>query len=245
MQASNVNGITDAALPPSMDAVLLSDVNEVISNITGRMLDVVKNEYNFLKLCQQYYSYQPAQEIKLSDPDQVAYYVPIQSSIQQMLNRPDVMDMLIKNLNRITNKNSADSDLMYNYRHGSQAQQHPILKQNRDSLLFQLYTDGVGLTNPIGPKKDEHKITLIYFHLDDLPDTVRSTLKSIGLVGLCYSEILSSKVDRTKFFQPIIEDLNKLQMTGLSVPTFNGRLNFAFSVLAGDHLACNEIGGFQ
>ncbi|CAF4668391.1 unnamed protein product, partial [Didymodactylos carnosus] len=41
------------------------------------------------------------------------------------------------------------------------------------------------------------------------------------------------------------EDLNKLQMTGLSVPTFNGRLNFAFSVLAGDHLACNEIGGFQ
>ena len=118
------------------------------------MTNVTKNEYSFLKLCKKHFSYDSAQEIKLDDANQVAYHIPIQSSIQQILSKPDVLNMLIKNYNETVNRNSVDTDLMYHYRHGSQAKDNIILRDKPDSLLFQLYIDEIGLTNPLGAKKD-------------------------------------------------------------------------------------------
>ncbi|CAF4209356.1 unnamed protein product, partial [Rotaria magnacalcarata] len=76
--------------------------------------------------------------------------MPIQSSIQQMLNKPDVLTMLIKNVNENVNRNTIDTDFMFNYRHALDAKQHEVLKNKPDALLFQLYIDDIGLTNPIG-----------------------------------------------------------------------------------------------
>jgi hypothetical protein len=227
------------------DCILLTDVNEVISNIIERMTDITKNEHSFLKLCKKYFSYASAKEIKLENPDQMAYYIPIQSSIQQMLNKPDVLTMLIKNFNENVNRDAIDTDLMFNYRHALHAKQHPVLKNKPDALLFQLYIDEIGLTNPIGAKKDTQKITMIYFQLEDLPDTVKSMLNSIGLIAMCHSNYLSDKLNKKKFFDPIVEDLNALQTAGVFIPTLRKHLHFAFTVLAGDHLASNDIGGFQ
>ncbi|CAF1653801.1 unnamed protein product, partial [Rotaria magnacalcarata] len=209
------------------------------------MISVTKNEYNFLKLCKKHFCYDPAQEIKLDYPNQVAFYIPIQSSIQQLLSKPDVLNMLIKNYNETVNRNAVDTDLMYDYRHGSQAEENIILRDKPDSLLFQLYIDEIGLTNPIGAKKDTQKITMVYFQLEDLPNTVKSMLKSIGLIAMCNSNYLSTKSNKKKFFDPIVQDLNILQTRGLSIPNSASRLNFVFTVLTGDHLASNDIGGFQ
>jgi hypothetical protein len=227
------------------DPILLSDVNEVISNVIQIIIDVTKNEYHFLKLCKKYFSYEPAKEIKLENPDQVAYYIPIESSIKQMLNKPDVLNMLIKNFNENINRNAADTDLMYSYRHASQAKQHPVIRNKPDSFLVQLYIDDIGLTNPLGAKRDTQKLTMLYFQLEDLPDNVKSMLKSIGLLGICHSNYLSIKSNKKRFFDPIIADLNALQMTGVYIPSIRRRLNFAFTVVSGDHLALNDIGGFQ
>ncbi|CAF2188491.1 unnamed protein product [Rotaria magnacalcarata] len=209
------------------------------------MIHVTKNEYNFLKLYKKHFCYDPAQEIKLDYPNQVAFYIPIQSSIQQLLSKPDVLNMLIKNYNETVNRNAVDTDLMYDYRHGSQAEENIILRDKPDPLLFQLYIDEIGLTNPIGAKKDTQKITMVYFQLDDLPSTVKSMLQSIGLVAMCNSNYLSTKSNKKKFFDPIVQDLNILQTRGLCIPNFASRLNFVFTVLTGDHLASNDIGGFQ
>ncbi|CAM4838394.1 unnamed protein product [Rotaria magnacalcarata] len=230
---------------PSNDVILLTDVNHIFSIIGEKMVKATNGEYNFLKLCQKYYSYEPPKPIQLEGQSDVAFYIPIKSSIQQMLKKPDVTEMLLKNLNRINNHHAADPDLMFNYRHGSESKQHPVLSHNLDSLLINLYTDDIGLTNPLGAKKDEQKITMVYFQLEDLPDTVRSTLKSIGLVAMCHSEYLSIPENKKKFFEIIIEDLNNLQTNGLLIPTLNRQFNFAFSVLSGDHLANNFMGGFQ
>ncbi|CAF4776321.1 unnamed protein product, partial [Rotaria socialis] len=135
------------------------------------MTDITKNEYSFLKLSKKYFSYTSAKEIKLENSDQSAYYIPIQSSIQQMLNKPDVLTMLIKNVNENVNRNTIDTDLMFNYRHALDAKQHEVLKNKPDALLVQLYIDDIGLTNPIGAKRDTQKITMVYFQLEDLPDT--------------------------------------------------------------------------
>ncbi|CAM4846644.1 unnamed protein product, partial [Rotaria magnacalcarata] len=171
----------------------------------------------------KYSSYESAKEIKLDNPNEVAYYVPIHYSIQQMLSNPHVLDILIKNFNQIINQNAHDTDLMFDYRHASQAKLHPVLKNKPDSLLFQLYVDEIGLTNPIGAKKDTQKVTMLYVQLADLPDTVKSMVNQLDF--WLY--------------------LNTLQTSGIFIPALRTQLNFAFTILAGDNLGSNDIGGFQ
>ena len=130
-----------------------------------------------------------------------------------------------------------------------------------ESLLIQLYIDDIGLTNPIGPKKDRHKMTMVYFLLEDMPDKHRSQLQSINLLAICPSDsvkvreifwfisLCSLSFDRKdprkskRFFQPIIDDLNALQEHGLSIG--GRRVSLSFSTLCADKLAAYQVGGFQ
>jgi hypothetical protein len=66
-------------------------------------------------------------------------------------------------------------------------------KIDDDSLTIQLYLNNTGLTNPIGAKKDQHKLSMMSFSLEDMPDQYRSQLDFIHLVGLCQSKILKVK----------------------------------------------------
>ena len=55
--------------------------------------------------------------------------------------------------------------------------------------------------------------------------------------------LFENDVKAQRFFAPIIENLNKLQLHGISI---NGiHLRFSFSTVAGDNLASHFIGGFQ
>ncbi|CAF4094505.1 unnamed protein product [Rotaria magnacalcarata] len=234
-----------ASFASTTEFILLTDLKNVFTNVIEKMAYVTKNEHHFLKLCRKYFSYESAKEIKLDNPNEVAYYVPIHYSIQQMTSNPYILDILIKNFNQMINRNAHDTDLMFDYRHASQAKLHPVLKSKPDALLFQLYVDEIGLTNPIGAKKDTQKVTMLYFQLADLPDTVKSMVKSIGLLAMCHTKFLSSKSNRLKFFEPIVQDLNTLQTSGIFIPALRTQLNFAFTVLAGDNLGSNDIGGFQ
>lgn len=46
-----------------------------------------------------------------------------------------------------------------------------------------------------------------------------------------------------RFFQPIIDNLNALQINGLSINDYH--VKFTFSTMVADNLAANMIGGFQ
>ncbi|CAF3969966.1 unnamed protein product [Rotaria sordida] len=199
----------------------LEDIEKLISQIITSISNITKNDYQFSKRCEEYFG------------------------IKNLLNKPDVISYLVDNLNDNITQTKNNPDLMLTYRDGTAAKDNPSLKLYPNSFLIQLYSDGIGITNPIGPKKDEHKLTLYYFVLEDLPDLVRSMLQSIGLVGICPTKYLSLQTNRIKYFEPIVKDLNYLQTTRLAVQTFNGQLHFGFSLLAADNLAAHEIGGFQ
>ncbi|CAM4845515.1 unnamed protein product [Rotaria magnacalcarata] len=215
--------------------ITLEDIMKLISQIQALMSDIAKNEHQFLKPCEDYFGYVAPIKIKLNDQDHYGYYIPMKQSIKNILTKPDVINYLVDNCNDNITQAKNDPDLMLTYRDGTAAQDNPSLKIHPNSFLIQFYTDGIGIANPIGPKKDEYKLTLFYFVLEDLPD----------LVGICPTKYLSLQTNQTKYFEAIIKDLNYLQTTVLAVQTFNGQLHFAFSVLAADNLASNEIGGFQ
>ncbi|CAF4211224.1 unnamed protein product, partial [Rotaria sordida] len=184
----------------------LEDIKKLILQIITSVSNITKNDYQFSKRCEEHFGYLEPLKIQLNDQDDCGYYVPIQQSIKNLLNKPDTKN---------------DPDLMLTYRDGTAAKDNPSLKLHPNSFLIQLYSDGIGVTNPIGPKKDEHKLTLYYFVLEDLPDVIRSILQSIGLVGICPTKYLSLQTNRIKYFEPIVKDLNYLQTAGLAAQTFN------------------------
>ncbi|CAF1556367.1 unnamed protein product [Rotaria magnacalcarata] len=105
--------------------------------------------------------------------------------------------------------------------------------------------NGIGITNPIGAKKDSHEFTCFYYLLDDLPDIVRSQVNSIGLHCICYTKHLNNDNNRSILMNILVEDLNKVQTEGITIPCLSSRIYFVFSTLSGDNLASNEVAGFQ
>jgi hypothetical protein len=233
---------TDAA-PTTV--VPMIKVEEIINQIIHIVGDTAKNEYQFVKSCKRFFAYEEPHKIELNELGDCGYIIPIQKSIQNFLNKPDVIDGLIKNTNISTSAVKQDRDLLLTYRDGTAAVMNESLERRKDSFLLQLYNDEVSVTNPIGPKKDEKKLMLFYYILDDLPSTIRSLLNSIGLIGICLSKFLNNSSNRQIYFEAMINDLNELQTKGLTLATGSGRFYFAFNLLAADNLAAHDLGGFQ
>ncbi|CAF1587648.1 unnamed protein product, partial [Didymodactylos carnosus] len=242
---------TTTMSPPDTSCIFRNTINRVSEVIEA----TTKSEYRFIELCKRFFNYCPPKELSLlNTPPSLTmtttstkklredkfYYVSIKESLRNIFSKDEMIPLLIDNIEQQEQKVRNDPDLMYSFRHGR-------FGRNTDPnlLLIQLYTDGVGLTNPIGPKKDQHKITLVYFLLEDIPDIFRSLLQCINLVAICYTKYLTDNSKLRKFYEPVVKDLNELQHTGLKIPTTYGSIMFKFSTVAADNLAANELGGFQ
>ena len=235
---SGTNAVTPVAVP-------VIKIEEIIKQTINTIEGAAKNEYQFIKSCKEFFQYEEPKKVKLNESDDCGYIIPIKKSIQNFLNKPDVIDLLIKNRSETISTTKNDKDLLLTYRDGTAAAANKALVRNINSFLLQLYTDEVSVTNPIGPKKDEKKLLLFYYILDDLPPIIRSLLNSIGLIGICLSKFLTNPSHRRIYFEAMINDLNELQTKGLTLSTCSGRLYFAFDLIAADNLAANGLGGFQ
>jgi hypothetical protein len=230
---------------PTAAVVPIIKVEEIINQTIYTIEGAAKNEYQFINSCKEFFHYEEPRKIQLNETGDCGYIIPIKKSIQNFLNKPDVIDLLVKNTNETILKTKKDKDLLLTYRNGTAAAANESLEKNINSFLLQLYSDEVSVTNPIGPKKDEKKLLLFYYILDDLPPIIRSLLNSIGLLGICLSKLLNNQSHRRKYFEAMINDLNELQTKGLTVSTCTGRLYFAFNLIAADNLEANDLGGFQ
>ncbi|CAF4739506.1 unnamed protein product, partial [Rotaria sp. Silwood2] len=159
-------------------------INQIIRTIEG----AAKNEYQFIKSCKEFFQYEEPHKIELNESGDCDYIIPIKKSIQNFLNKPDVIDLLVKNTNETTLTAKKDKDLLLIYRDGTAAATNKSLEKNINSFLLQLYSDEVSVTNPIGPKQDEKKLSLFYYILYDLPPIIRSLLNSVSLFGICLSK---------------------------------------------------------
>ncbi|CAF1262315.1 unnamed protein product [Adineta ricciae] len=212
-----------------------------LNDIRVEIESVSKNDYQFVKNCEKYFGYSSAEEIALSSDDEApeyAYFIPFDKTLKAMLKSPPLALEILENIDQQQLNVANDYDLMFSIRDGSYG-----IKIDQDSLLVQLYIDDIGLTNPLGSKRDKHKMSMVYFSLEDVPDKYRSKIDFIQLVAVCESKVLKNDVKAQRFFKPIIDNLNQLQLDGLSINDIH--LRFSFSTLVADNLASHFIGAFQ
>ncbi|CAF1141192.1 unnamed protein product [Adineta ricciae] len=256
------NSPLSASLIPRSDFGKCIDFNQlklVFDDVCNGIELITKNEYQFTKYCEEYFNFTSPLEIPVSsvpgDTD-CGYFIPIDNSLSSMLESQQFSDEILENIHQKQTITELDKDLMFSIRdsyHG--------LGLDDNHLLIQLYIDDIGLTNPLGSKRDRHKMSMVYFTLEDIPEKYRSKLDFIQLVAICESRILKQicfvtcleyirtfglfedPVKATNFFRPIIDNLNELQLNGLMIN--NTLYKFTFSTVVGDNLAANWLGGFQ
>ncbi|CAF4088968.1 unnamed protein product [Adineta steineri] len=190
----NATGNNSSSKPTSGSTKTYIDINttkNMINEVCFAVEAVTRNEYQFQQFCEEHFFYHPPKEIILSNPGetkQVAYHVPIDDTIKSILHNDHVIEQILNNIKQQQEKVFIDEDLMFSFRHG-----HFGNRIDDDSLLIQLYMDDIGLTNPIGCRKERHKMCMVYFSLEDIPNEHRSQLEHIHLVGICNSAILKVK----------------------------------------------------
>lgn len=170
------------------NVIELQVVRKIMNDVCHTIESVTNNEYQFLKCCEKYFNYISPQEIIVSAPDekiQCSYYVPISQTLMSILQNQETTNQIFDNIRQQQDIVASDADVMFSFRDGSYGS-----RIDDDSLLLQLYADEIGLTNPIGAKKDRHKMFMLYFSLNDMPDEYRSQLDQIYLVALCETSII-------------------------------------------------------
>ncbi|CAF3243895.1 unnamed protein product [Rotaria sp. Silwood2] len=223
----------------------VTDFEATCTRVTSMINAISKNEYQFLKQCEKHFNYQPPTKIVLDPADELAYYVPLKQSLSNTLQNGQLLQAIVDNINSLSNGATQDKDLVLSNRESHFVKTNLRRQTNSNVLLLKLYTDGISVTNPIGPNRDSHKFTCFYYLLDDLPEVIRSQVNSIGLHCICYTKHLNNDNSRMILMNVLVEDLNKLQTEGITIPCLSSRIYFVFSSVCGDNLASNEVGGFQ
>ncbi|CAF1425408.1 unnamed protein product [Adineta steineri] len=171
--------------------VELQALKKTMSEISNEIQSTTRNEYQFIKNCQKYSDYHAPDDIPISTDDEQlehGYYIPIHRTLSSVLCSKDFSIQVIENIQQQRIAVENDDDLMLSFRDSTFGN-----RIDDNSLMIQLYMDDIGLTNPIGARKDHHKMAMIYFCLDDTPEQYRSQLDCIYLVGLCPTSILKVK----------------------------------------------------
>ena len=225
--------------------ISINDLNVVFAQINSIINSISKSEYRFLKQCKNYFNYEDPIEIVLNSREERAYYISLKQSIRSMLENETLLKSIIDHINSLSDYVTNDKDLILSNRQGRSIISNISRQQRPNILLLKLYTDGISITNPIGAKRDFHKFTCFYYLLDDMPDSIRSKVDSVGLFCMCYSKHLNDQNSAKILMDVLVNDLNSLQNEGITIACPSSRIYFAFSTVCADNLAANEIGGFQ
>ena len=192
------DGLPSSSSTPKLpgEMISLKSVKEIVHDVCRQLQDITKNEYRFTQHCHELFGYDSPVEIIITDPNsdekpEKGYLIPIGQTLSRMLANDHILSGIVQHLDQEKRSIALDDDLMFSFRDA-----HFGARIDDDSLLIQLYLDDIGVTNPIGAKRDSNKLTMIYFSLEDIPDKHRSKLDSIQLLAICSSNVLKVKSPR-------------------------------------------------
>lgn len=109
-----------------------------------------------------------------------------------------------------------------------------------------LYYDEFETGNPLSSHAGIHKLGAVYTSIACLPPHLASQLKYIFLFALFYYSDRLGENGNKAAFQIVIDELNYLSRTGitLNIPEFHGTVKFKVGAIIGDNLGLHSILGF-
>ncbi|KAK3933120.1 Transcriptional regulator STP3 [Frankliniella fusca] len=176
-------------------------------------------DYLRKKYFQEHMGYKPPTEISLDhnnvDSDKKYQYVPIHETLEGVLQDLTVQKSIDESFCEQSTCNDLESnnDIVSNYTDGSlyKSEQHHA----KETHII-MYQDGYNpVMNVLGSAKNKFKSLAVYFTIGNLKANLRSKVASKHLVMIIRESVMKI-VGPKKCFEKLVENLKKLEETGIS-----------------------------
>lgn len=164
-------------------------------------------------------------------------YVPILSTLQMLLSKPDVLEKVKETSSQLPGQYSSYCD-------GSYYQENQLLSAEGHKLSIILYIDDFEIANPLGTSKKMYKVCAVYWTLANLPVKYRSALHCTQLALLCNSNDVR-QFGYEKVFAPLLRDLKILEQVGVYIEPLGDCLKGTVYSIVADNLAAHGLAGFS
>lgn len=175
-------------------------------------------------------------------------YVPILNTLTSLFAQQEFREIYFDYNRWINNSTTPDTecfDKIYRcFNSGSTFGSNQLFQKEPNSIQIQLSQDDFEICNELQSKSNRHKISALYFKIQNLPHKYLSKLDNIYLVCLCNANDLKSKhTDPNNIWQIVVNELGRLETDGIDVEGY-GKLRGSLSVTAFDNLGANVGLGF-
>ncbi|CAF4215667.1 unnamed protein product, partial [Rotaria magnacalcarata] len=194
------------------------NVDNVISynfnnDIEKNIFEISRNEDSFIAACQSYFKFVKPKEILLPTGSK-AYYIPLHQLLKNLFETQGFYDCVKQEKEFISQFHG--QDIIYHYQNAEFGRQHPVLQHKTNCFSLQLYSDDLGVVNPL---------------MDDLPARHNYSLSAVHLLLLYYKKDFDDEKNRKILFAQLSKDLNSLEEDGLILPGDKNPTYFTISTL--------------
>ncbi|XP_060855137.1 uncharacterized protein LOC132932792 [Metopolophium dirhodum] len=168
-------------------------------------------------------------------------FIPLRNVLKNFVSLQNVLSETLDHMKTL----KSDNKIIQNFIQGTYWQSRAV--SHGESVVFPLFIffDDFESGNALGSHSGIHKLGGVYVSVPCLPSYRSTVLSNIFLALIFHSS------DRVEFgnriiFQPLIDELNFLQETGIeiSTPDYEGKLYFELGLILGDNLGLHSITGF-
>lgn len=170
--------------------------------------------------------------------------IPIVQNLKLFLELPDVLDKIIAYQHKLVH--DEDRKVLKNLVHGTLWKSKSNQFHSQLTLPLIIYFDDLQVGNPLGSHATFTKVGVIYYTIPTIPPEYYSKLKNI-FVAEVFHTIDRNTCGNRATFQILLEDLQKLENTGIVVEV-NGnsqRIYFCVILIVGDNLGMHSMLGFS
>lgn len=164
-------------------------------------------------------------------------YVPIIPMLQNILNKPDV-------LQKAMSKEVHVSQEYRSYKDGQYFKENTLLATEEFTIALGLYVDDYEVANPIGSSKLKHKMCAVYWVIANIPPKFRSGLNMINLAMLCNTTTVK-QCGYAKVLEPLLHDLKTLEENGVFLERLGASVKGTVLYVCADNLGAHSLAGFQ
>ena len=166
-------------------------------------------------------------------------YVSVQKTLQSLMQNRAFVEIMLQD--------KCTPGVLQEFVDGDKYKTHHLFSDStKNSIMIQLFYDGLGVTNPLRGHSTLHNIGVFFYTIKNVPQRFNSCFANVHLLAVCYSQ------DIKKYgFDPILSkfaaEMNSLSRVGFAgtFPVIGEQVIYAsLCQVTCDNLALNGILGF-
>lgn len=170
------------------------------------------------------------------------HFISVAETIQTLFNNNKALRDLYFKYNEKERDHICEVGIYRSFCCGRVFRENELYKKYPESLQIRLFTDDFTVTNPLGPSASIHKLTAVYFCIENLPIELLSKTDNMYIAALIHSDDIKTKeTDYNDIWRMVVRDIQQLEKFGFEVKDENSRiLRGTISCICWDNLGANS-----